>query len=384
MNTNTAKAERRPRGSGSIYQRSGSQRWEAKLDLGWVNGKHRSKTFTAATEREARSKLRAALKAIEMGQAPVPQTITVEKYLTQWLAGKLKLRAGTANRYEQVIRRQLIPHLGHTPLAKLTKADVSRMLVALPAEGIGARTAVQVRAVLRAALSDAISDGLLLRNVARDAEAPRTDEPVPYNPSEEVVGLILAACTDPSLKRAVVVALHSGLRWGEQYGLRWQDVDLAGGYLIVSTNLTRTRGGYTLSDPKTKRSRRRVDLSAPALAALKAEQEAQEANGAPVPLIPDLVFTNGQGAVRPNDPRSFQAALSKAGILIRPDTGVKLTWHDLRAAHACLALHFGANLAQVSKRLGHSSTAITSRYYGGVEDSDQVALGRRFGGLLTD
>lgn len=61
-----------------------------------------------------------------------------------------------------------------------------------------------------------------------------------------------------------------GLRRGEVAGLLWSDLDLDKGELSVRHTLSRVAGELVLTEPKTDRSRRRVQLHAGVVTALKA------------------------------------------------------------------------------------------------------------------
>jgi integrase len=355
----------------------------ARLDRGWEDGKRKIDAFYAPTKLEAERRLRDALHDLDRGQNPIPQTLTVAQWLDTWQAGKLNVRPATARRYEQVVQYQLVPKLGHTRLARLTAGDVSNALRALQAEGVSARSVFLARTVLRAALGDAVRKGVLVRNVAADAEPPRVEdrEPIVLHPS--AVAAILHA-SDPELRRAVTVAVHTGLRFGEQFGLTWAaDVDFEHRCVYVRQGLVKVRGGgQTLGPFKTRRSLRVVPLTDAALSALDEERVAQtqarEAAGANwSEPIPGLVFTDDHGSPRNGGTvlGTFQAALRRAGL-------PPMRWHDLRGAHAGLLLASGTDLAVISKRLGHSSVAITARTYAGVADVLQVEAAERLGRLL--
>jgi integrase len=60
----------------------------------------------------------------------------------------------------------------------------------------------------------------------------------------------------------------------------------------------------------------------------------------------------------------------------------KLRWRDLRAAHGALVLAGGTDISVVSRKLGHSSVALTSRHYGRVADALQQEAADRLGVLL--
>ena len=57
---------RRGRGEGSIVQRADG-RWMGRVDLGWHNGKRRSKAIYGRTRRAVADALRDALKAAQSG-----------------------------------------------------------------------------------------------------------------------------------------------------------------------------------------------------------------------------------------------------------------------------------------------------------------------------
>jgi integrase len=112
-----------------------------------------------------------------------------------------------------------------------------------------------------------------------------------------------------------------------------------------------------------------VSLTADAVEALHEERQAQgEAKLAAGrkwrETIPGLCFTTALGAPRCNSALThrLQTALAAAGL-------PRLRWHDLRGAHGSLLLASGTDISVLSRRLGHSSVALTSRYYGGIASS---------------
>ena len=95
-------------------------------------------------------------------------------FLRRWLVTvRGKLRPRTHKSYEQVVRIHLEPGLGRVRLAKLTPLDVSMWLESRRAAGVGGRTIHCARAVLRAALNQALRWGLVSRNVASLTDPPR-------------------------------------------------------------------------------------------------------------------------------------------------------------------------------------------------------------------
>jgi integrase len=80
---------------------------------------------------------------------------------------------------------------------------------------------------------------------------------------------LLAAAEGDRLEALYVLAVTAGLRRGELLALRWADVDVDHGWLEVVGSLARARGsGLRVTGPKTARSRRRVEMTSTAIAAL--------------------------------------------------------------------------------------------------------------------
>ena len=91
----------------------------------------------------------------------------------------------------------------------------------------------------------------------------------------------------------------TGLRKGEALALRWVDIDFERGTLTVRGTLSTIRGGWAITEPKT-RSSRRVLLPAPGGMALLADHrrtQAQErAHAMDMWTERGFVFTTGTGA----------------------------------------------------------------------------------------
>src|SRR5690349_9212835 len=115
---------RRGKGEGSIMQLP-DQRWRARLDLGWRNGKRLRKSLYGRTRRQAADRLVKALRAHQAGEALPDERQTVEQFLTNWLKlMRSQLRPRSWSGYEVAVRLHLVPGIGKVPLAKLTPAQL--------------------------------------------------------------------------------------------------------------------------------------------------------------------------------------------------------------------------------------------------------------------
>jgi site-specific recombinase XerD len=138
------------------------------------------------------------------------------------------------------------------------------------------------------------------------------------------------------------LALHTGLRMGEQYDLRWQDVDWERRVLAI----TRSKNG----------AMRHVPLNFTALRALTA---LRGANGG-------SEFACG-GARSPR--YWFGPAVEQAKL-------AGFTWHCLRHTFASRLVMAGVDIRTVAELLGHKTLAMTMRYAHLAPDHQLAAVER--------
>ncbi|CAA9436572.1 MAG: hypothetical protein AVDCRST_MAG01-01-3315 [uncultured Rubrobacteraceae bacterium] len=147
--------------------------------------------------------------------------------------------------------------------------------------------------------------------------------------------------------------------------------------------LNRALAGKNFTAPKTKRSRRRIDLSAASIAALKAHRKRQlEEWMQRAGLWRDYGFvlpsTVGTPLSHRNVVRAFKDLLERAGL--------PQSTHLYNLRHTCATLLLGGNVhpKYVQQLLGHASIALTLDTYshvlkgmdGGIGGALDEALGQ--------
>ncbi len=325
--------------------------------------------YVSGKDREdVRKKLAQAMAERDNGFVFDAGNLTVEQHVTQWLKGSAKgtVRASTYERYEQVIRLHIIPTLGRLKLKALTSAHLRNLYRDRLDSGAAPASIHKLHTCLHKSLAQAVADGLVPRNVADTLKLPRVDcEEINPLTAEESNRLIEAASAD-RLSALYVLAIHTGLRQGELLALRWEDLDLEGCTLRVRRTLTRSKGTYSVGEPKTKKSRRTVRLTTTAVEALRGHLKRQLEE---IDRLGDLyqtgglVFANEAGSIiNPSNlrTRSFKRVLQQAGL--PSDT----RFHDLRHTCATLLLSRNVNPKIVSEMLGHATIAITLDTYSHV------------------
>lgn len=246
-------AGRKASGEGSIYRR-GDGRWAGAAFVDTVSGQRKRIHVYAATRHEVHDRLADKLVAARQGIRTPDKEWTVGAYLDYWLTTvvAVKNRPRTAELYAATVRLHLQPALGTVRLTKLTVQNVQALINAHLTQGRSLRTAHQVRSVLRAALSRAQREELVVRNVAKLIDLPAWErKPIrPWTADEAT--RFLAGAKDHRWYPAYAMLLLYGMRRGEVLGLRWCDVDFTDDQLHVRQQLQRVGNSLEQGPVKTQ------------------------------------------------------------------------------------------------------------------------------------
>jgi integrase len=186
----------------------------------------------------------------------------------------------------------------------------------------------------------------------------------------ETVHQLLAAA-DSELQAPLAIAVITGLRRGELLGLRWSDIDLDAGRLIVRRSIEVVQnpsGHYERREkpPKTKRSARTIALAPTASAVLRRQRADQRQRRFQLGLPRDencYVFDRADGT--PWEPGAFSLAFAR---LVKRAELPHFRLHDLRHVFATQSLVAGIDLKTVSASLGHSDIGTTANLYAHVQE----------------
>src|SRR5829696_3461783 len=236
--------KKRGNGEGSISKRKDG-RWWGRYTVHTANGS-KQKAVYGKTRQEVAAKLAKALSDRECGLVFDADSLKLGDCLDRWLVDSVKgtVRQTTWERYEQMARVHIKPALGRLQLKSLTSAHVRSLYRHKLNAGLTPRTVQYVHTTLHKALKDAVSDGLVPRNVTEGIKAPRPKKKEVNALSPDQAHAFLSAARGDRFEALYVVAVHCGLRKGELLGLRWDDVDLEAGTLAVRRTLSETKIGH--------------------------------------------------------------------------------------------------------------------------------------------
>jgi len=336
------------------------------------------------TKRDAQAALNTARTNAAKGLGSGDANITIAKFLTGWLERKEQdgLRTSTLTMYRSYVDNEIIPALGRMKLADLRRHHVDEFVRSLGSDERGPTTVRRMHATLRSAMSTAVQLSLIDSNPASNVKMPAAKKFRASMWEPEEAARFLAIAAPFRLGPLFETAVHTGLRRGELCGLRWADVSFADRELVVRVQLSAVNGKTVEGDIKTNSGQdRRVSLDDSllnTLSAWKLTQDVEREKWSSAYEDSGRVFTYENG--RQLRPQWVSQVFDR---VVREADLTKIRLHDLRHLHASLLIAGGVPLAIVSKRLGHSTIAITADLYGHLlRDANREAAEAAAGMLL--
>jgi len=340
-------------------------------------GKRRFVSLGPVSEGEAQRELRHVLSDLERGKWTPPQAVeappepervpTFHEFAEQWwIRNEGQLRPSTQVDYKWRIEKHLLPFFADHRLDQISFDLVERYIAAKLAatEPLSPRSINMTLTLMAAILEGAVDRELISRNPAK-GKRRRAREHEPrrsYLDTAEHISALLDAAGELDRvaredrrhveRRAIVATLiFAGPRIGELCGLRWRDVDLAGGWLHVS-------------DAKTDAGIRRVKIRG----ALRDELLAVRSRRLGGP--DEFVFATSGGR-RPSRDNLRNRVLAPAVKLASErlvaggltPLSERITPHSLRRTFASVLYALGEDPGIVMDEMGHTDPALALRVY---------------------
>ena len=322
----------------TYYEGSGRRRWET----------------VGPNLHEARQVLAERMSERRTGKSRVPRDqITVCELVKKWKENNLtvqqqlgRLKPSTLRSYQSNLDGHIAPFFGAMALSEVTLASVQQFIKVLLGKSLSPKTIGNVIVILKEMFKHAVQWGHLDANPVEYVERPRGEdkEMDVFTPDE--IRRLLDAQEEP-LRTLLLTAVLTGMRQGELFGLQWEDVDFVRHLIHVRRSLWHS----TLGTPKSRRSRRAIDMTQ------TLEQALQELS---TTRRSEFVFCSERGTPLDADNfrhREFPAALQRAGLR-------RIRFHDLRHTYTSLLIAHGAHPKYIQAQLGHASIQTTLDRYG--------------------
>lgn len=227
----------------------------------------------------------------------------------------------------------LVEQFGDKTLSQINRQDVERFRSVLAKE-LSPATVNRYMALLKTLYNKAIEwDKVKVNPVTRIKQFSETNR-IRYLTEEEEQKL--SDAFPQNYWPWVEIALNTGMRRGEQFGLQWKHIDFQTSIITIP----RAKNGEL----------RHIPMNDRVIAILQ---------GLPSRLKSTWVFTssNGETAMDADNfvRRVFKPALTKAGI-------GDFRWHDLRHTFASRLVMAGEDIRTVQELMGHKNITMTMRY----------------------
>src|SRR5437588_4859955 len=214
------------------------------------------------------------------GQLLPSPNMTCGRFFERWLElyAQSHVAPTTLSSYKDIVRVHLGPGFANTLLGRLTPHQLVEYLSRKQNDGLSGTTCLYHYRLLHKILNDAVFWGDLGANPADRVHAPQKREFEPIILGEEHVRRLLQEAKATSRFYALYrFAAVTGCRLGECLGLTWANVDFGAKVVhIMQIAYKLRRDGHAVwiyKEPKTRKSRRTVDLTDGTLAELKELQE---------------------------------------------------------------------------------------------------------------
>ncbi len=334
-------ARRRDRYVIDFYDQHGSRRWHTMPK--------------GATRKEAHEKMGELLKNIRRGDYVPPGKIPAFSSVADaWLESKGQtVRGSTHGSYDGHVKNHLKPFFGDFRIDHINFDLIEKYKTHALEAGTSIPTLKKILTTLGGIMKHAVRMRLI-------EHRPEIEKPRGASLHEDRHEL---AILKPTEIRALIenadgqrdrilftTAVMTGMRQGELLGLTWEDIDWMNRQALVR----RSYNHGTLYEPKTRTSRRRIDLAPELVRDLKAWKIA-----CPISTH-NLVFPTPEGEHEKAENtlyRRFFAALRRAGL-------PEIRFHALRHTFASLLIDQGENIKYVQTQLGHASIQMTIDVYG--------------------
>jgi integrase len=247
--------------------------------------------------------------------------------------------------------------------------------------GLAPKTVRNIHALIHRALVDAVAWKYIARNPAGNIKPPKLSRRRRTVWTPEEIRSFLAFVQQDRFAALFMLELTTGIRRGQICGLKWSDVNLDLGEIVIHDNRVVVGGqARDKAGGKTHNADKTISIDRATLAALNTWRLSQdrERQFFGTDYHPgDYVFTFEDG--RPPHPDSirqrFDRLAAAAGL-------ARITFHDLRHSYATGALKAGVSPKVVSERIGHADVGFFLQTYAHVLKNDDRAAAEQAAAFL--
>ena len=282
------------------------------------------------------------------------ETTRFEDAARIWLSvKKLEVKANTySESYERTVEKILLPRMEDITLGEIDREFTSKMFLEL-SENYSDSTLHKCQIVIDGIFSEAVYAGAKLTPLPKIKIKSKIPQKAKRIYSQAEIEIIKEFAKTHRYGLSILLLSELGLRCSEMLALRWEDIDFDLKSIKVSKACVTVKSGALIDVPKSKSSIRELPLSDDFCEYLYLYGKGQSG----------YIINTGRKLMTPanytkNRYNKFFKDMEREGIYIK-----RLSPHELRHTCGTLLYEKTGDLYAVSKYLGHSSVAVTAKYY---------------------
>jgi integrase len=301
--------------------------------------------------------------------APAPTATdgrTFGAVLDEWLSHGRTIRGHrwapvTENTNRGMVAYRIKPVLGGLRIADLTAAHLQGAYDSWTAEGLSDNSVHRLAALISSALSFAVIRDYIDVSPSAKAVPPAATKGTKKIPTANEVAKLLTAAEayGKDMAKAITIAALTGARSGEVAALRWEDINLKRGTIVIDKSATEVDGVVSIKSTKTGDERiARVEGNN-----LLFLQRALGTPGEPETYVMD-------GKMEPINP----GIISDRFVSVRGLAHIKnISFHQLRKFYATTLSANGVPAKAIADIVGWKSTRMLDVYVGATKSGYDAA-----------
>jgi integrase len=304
--------------------------------------------------------------------SPVAGRLTFSDYVEKnYWPTTAHLEVSTRAAYRYYLDKHFLPRFGELSMRRIGPPLIQSWVNQAITDGLSARSVVKYHALLHKVFSRAVIDRVIPVNPCTHTALPKVVKQPKRIITVAQVERILTSIP-ARYRMLVLLAIETGMRWGELIALRPVDIDLKAGIVTVRRTIVEVAKKNSPTGHRTFVKEYPKDDEQRDISIDKATcKQLREHMVVYAVRDTELLFTStASTALSRNNFRTKYWAPAVKDAKIKQT----VTFHNLRAAHASWLLAGGADIIVVQERLGHRQITTTQQYTGTLPDAGERAL----------
>lgn len=308
------------------------------------------------------------------------EELTLDEWFVRWMEvyKDKSIRPNTKREYTHIYYKNISPYIGGRKLHSLVKSDIQLLVDRAYDDNYKYERQSKIKVILRDMLQRALEDELIKNNPVSGIKLRSEKEIKAKSLSREEQTVFFDYCRNTFYDNLFNVAVNTGLRPGELFALKKDDIDLENGFISVTKTLvyqkylTDTRKEFHVEPPKTRQSYRKVPINSVCKEYIERQFELKQVVSGKRPKQKnDYLFVT-----KFNTPINSQIYSDAIRSVIRQinlkrpfdNQFENFSGHTFRHTFATRCFESGIDAKVVQSYLGHASLKMTMDLYTHVTD----------------